>query len=104
MFHPCKVTVIRRALDKELVNGYLKHPEKMPICDRVDDGQEFIITSPYEMPEGICASAWADIRPYIITIATGGTFAFMKNKHSILASCTDLFRPVAFLIEKIENQ
>lgn len=101
-FHKCKVTVIKKFLNNELVNSYLSNANSFPICNHVADNQEFIISNPYEMPENICASAWADIRPYIITIASGGSFDFMKEKHSAIATCTDPFRPVIFKIERID--
>lgn len=103
MFHKCKVTVISRACNMELVDSYVKNPENFSACNRVKDNQEFIIFNPYEMPEGICTYAWADIRPHILTIASGGTFEFLKEKNTALATCTDLFRPVTFKIEKVEE-
>ena len=101
MFHKCIVKVVERKIDRELINTYLDKPDRMTVCNKMADGQEFIVHNPFEIPEGICASAWSDIRAYIIAIASGGTFEFMKNKYSILASCTDLFRPVIFKIERI---
>jgi uncharacterized repeat protein (TIGR04076 family) len=80
----------------------MKIPENFSTCDIVSDNQEFIISNPYEMPENICAYAWADIRPSIIAIASGGTFDFMKDKNSTLATCTDPIRPVIFKIEKMD--
>lgn len=103
MFHKCKVTVIKRTSNMELVHSYMKSPDNFKVCDRVKDNQEFIITNPYEMPEGICAYAWADIRPQILAIASGGTFEFLKEKNTAVATCTDLFRPVIFKIEKIDE-
>lgn len=101
MFHKCKITVVRRTVDKELIDTYLEKPYFSGACDQVKDGQEFMIDNPFQMPEGMCASAWADIRPYIMTISSGGMFDFMKDKNSAIASCTDLFRPVVFKIERV---
>ena len=101
MFQKCRITVVKRMLNREAANEFLAEPAKLSKCDIVADGQEFIISSPYEMPEGICASAWADIRPYIIAAASGGSFPMMKNPDAIVAACSDLFRPVIFKIEKI---
>ncbi len=103
MFHKCKVTVLKKECKMDLVNSYVKSPENFSICDKVEDNQEFIISNPYEMPEGLCAYAWADIRPQILAIASGSTFEFLKEKNLALASCTDLFRPVIFKIEKINE-
>jgi uncharacterized repeat protein (TIGR04076 family) len=101
-FHTCKITVVRRSINHEFIHKYLASPENFTICNKVDDHQEFLVDSPYEMPEGICPSAWADIRTYIIALASGSNFPFMKKENSILASCSDLFRPVIFHIERIE--
>lgn len=49
----------------------------------------------------MCASAWADIRPYIITMATGGKFDFMKDTDVTVAICSDPFRPVIFEIKRV---
>ncbi len=87
----------------DLVNSYVQRPENFAACDRVKDNQEFIIPNPYEMPEGICPYAWADIRPQILAIASGGTFSLLKEKNTAVATCTDLFRPVLFKIEKIDE-
>jgi uncharacterized repeat protein (TIGR04076 family) len=102
MFSKCKVTVVKRAYDKELVDNYLSNPDNFSVCEIVKDNQEFIISSPFEMPENMCAYAWADIRPFILAIASGGTFGFMKDRNSALATCTDPLRPVIFKITRME--
>lgn len=104
MFHRCKITVVKRMLNPELIQDYLSNPNHIGLCHKVADNQVFIANNPFEMPEGICESAWADIRPYIMTIAAGGSFEFMKEKHSALASCSDLFRPVIFKIERMDEK
>ena len=88
-------------VNQEIVDSYVNSPENFSICNRVEENQTFVISNPYEMPEGICASAWADIRPHILAIASGSTFAFLNKKNTALASCTDLFRPVIFKIERM---
>ena len=103
MFHRCKVTVIKRECNMELAKSYVKSPDNFTACNKLKDNQEFIISNPYEMPEGICPYAWADIRPQILAIASGGTFSFLKEKNTAVATCTDLFRPVIFKIEKFEQ-
>lgn len=99
-FHPCKITVVKKEFYKDIVEEHLKDPKGMKICGLVELGQEFTVTNPYQLPEGFCASAWADIRPYIITMATGGKWDFMKNPDSAVAICSDPFRPVVFKIER----
>lgn len=101
-FYPCKITVIKKELYKDLVNSFVKNPDSIKKCSLVEENQEFIVTNPYNMPEKMCASAWADIRTYIITMATGGAFDFMINTESTLAICSDPFRPVIFRIERLQ--
>ena len=104
MIYPCKVTVIRRSLDKELISEYLdpKYGDTGP-CDLFSDGQEFIIDKLWEAPEGFCQSAWADIRHEIMRVATGGDMPGMRQPGVEIASCHDWFRPVIFQIERIEQ-
>ncbi|MCG8501993.1 MAG: TIGR04076 family protein, partial [Firmicutes bacterium] len=66
MFHPCKITVVKKGFDDELVNAYLENPKRMKICDRVEENQEYLVSDPFEMPDNFCAWAWADIRPSIL--------------------------------------
>jgi uncharacterized repeat protein (TIGR04076 family) len=101
MFQPCRITVVKRMQNKEISEEFLSSPEYMTLCNKVEEGQTFEVSNPYDLPVGLCASAWADIRPYIISIASGGSFDFMKDQNSIVASCTDLFRPVIFKIERV---
>lgn len=103
MFYSCKISVIQRGYNKELIQRYLKRPEKMKPCERVTEGQEYWVTDPFTHPENMCASAWADIRPYILTMATGGCFSFGHNEDITIATCTDPFRPVIFQIERISE-
>ncbi len=62
MFNTCKITVVKRSVNKKLVIEYAKDPKIFPICNKVDDNQEFMVTNPYDISKGFTASAWADIR------------------------------------------
>lgn len=103
MFQKCKVTVLKKECNMDLVHSFIKDPDNFSICDQVEDNQEFIVSNPYVMPEGICSYAWADIRPQILTMASGGTCSLLKNANSTIATCTDPFRPVIFKIETIDE-
>lgn len=103
MFQKCKITVLKKGCNMDLVQNFVKNPDKFEICNQVEDNQEFIVSHPYLMPEGICSYAWADIRPQILAMASGGTHSFLKDQNSTIATCTDPFRPVIFKIEKIEE-
>lgn len=103
-FSKCKITVIKRALNEDLIEDYVVEKYKeMSLCERFEDGQEFIIDPNFaSVPEGFCDWAWGDIRKDITTIASGGTMPWMENPNSTIVGCTDWFRPVYFIIERIE--
>ncbi len=103
MFSRCKITVIRRSLDAELIRDYLddEHAD-MGQCDNFSDGQEFIVDRVFSIPEGFCSSAWADIRHVILRVASGGNIPGMRHPGVEIASCSDWFRPVIFRIERVE--
>ena len=99
----CKVTVIRRSLDTELISEYLDEQyADMGRCDTFEEGQEFIIEELHRIPEGFCASAWANIRHVIMRVATGSDMPGMRYPGVEIASCSDWFRPVIFKVERVE--
>jgi uncharacterized repeat protein (TIGR04076 family) len=95
-----KITVIQRTVNRELVEQYLDVDESYGACDLFADGQEFVIERPWQMPEGFCAWAWADIRSEIMTIYSGGDLPWIKQRGTAIAGCTDFFRPVLFRIAR----
>ena len=58
-----------------------------------EEGQEFVVKSPYQPPEGFCQWAWADIRQFILGVYFGW-------EDAVVACCTDGFRPVIFKLER----
>ena len=57
------------------------------------------------MPEGMCESAWGSMREFVEALSRGeGNFydGWMRNPYSALISCNDGFRPVSFLLERLE--
>jgi uncharacterized repeat protein (TIGR04076 family) len=89
----CRVTVLKRTLNEEWNKEF--RDGKIKVCDKYQDGQEFIIESPWRKPDGFCDWAWADIRTYIQLVDAG------KRDVSINC-CTDGFRPVFFKIERMK--
>ncbi len=87
-----KITVLRRAFEKEYVEQLRTGPKTA--CTRFNDGQEFTITSQWSPPEKFCDWAWADIRTYVPMVLGQG--------NPIAVCCTDGFRPVFFKLERIE--
>ena len=96
----CKITVLKRTLNKDFAEEYLK--DELKICDVVKDGQEFIVDN-HNCPPGFCNWAYADIQRDLVHILYGGYFPWMKEKGVAIACCTDGFRPVIFKIERIED-
>jgi uncharacterized repeat protein (TIGR04076 family) len=99
----CRITVVRRSLDKELIEEYLssEHAD-MGQCSNFKDGQEFTVDETFRMPEGFCPSAWADIRHVALRVASGGNMPGMRRPGVEIGSCSDWFRPVIFRIERLE--
>jgi len=104
MLSKCKVTVMRRGLDEELIAEYLdaKYAD-MDRCDNFREGQEFVIDKAFSIPEGFCPSAWASIRHTILRVASGGDMPGFKEPGTEIDSCHDWFRPVMFRIERIDD-
>jgi uncharacterized repeat protein (TIGR04076 family) len=98
----CKITVLKRTLNKDLADEYLD-ADDFGACERFSDGQEIVVEHPFKVPEGFCPWAWADIRGDIMAIAAGGDFPWMKQHGVTIAGCTDWFRPVIFKIERLEE-
>jgi uncharacterized repeat protein (TIGR04076 family) len=89
-----KITVLKRTLNDEWNKVY--RGGKVKLCEKVADGQEFMVESPWRKPDGLCDGAWADIRMYIHMV-DNGKFDTSVN------CCTDGFRPVFFRIERISG-
>lgn len=87
-----KITVLSRTLNEEWNREFRNQPGSL--CNVFSDGQEFIVESPWSMPEGFCHWAWADIRTFIHLVNEGRYDTFVS-------CCTDGFRPVFFKIERI---
>ena len=64
----CKITVLKRTINQDLIDEYLDDEYKgIGLCDSFKDGQESVIEDYSVVPDGFCASAWADIRKNIVT-------------------------------------
>jgi uncharacterized repeat protein (TIGR04076 family) len=90
----CKITVVRRAVHQDLADEHVPGHQVQP-CDQFEDGQEFVLSEPWYLPEGFCPWAWADIRSFIMANFHGGELP-------LVGCCTDGLRPVHFKFEKIE--
>lgn len=102
--HKCKITVLKRLFQKDLVDLY--SAENLPDnpltpCPTYKDGQEFFLEDKAEMPEGFCFWAWSDIQRDVAAIMYGADFPWISKKGTLISCCSDGLRPVIFKIERI---
>ena len=95
----CKITVIKRCINEELIQEYVSI-EDFKLCPLFQVGQEYILEN-VEMPANFCSWAWIDIQRGVADMMNGIDFPWIKEKGKHIACCTDGFRPVVFLIERI---
>ena len=102
----CKITVLKRTINQDLVDEYLEDLyQDVGLCECFEEGEEFII-DPSAVPEDFfarCAWAWADIRRDILTVAYGGDMPGMKQRGTLITGCTDWLRPVIFKVERVDE-
>jgi uncharacterized repeat protein (TIGR04076 family) len=99
----CKVTVLKRSLDRELAAEYLDSAHAdLEQCGYFREGQEFIIDKLHVIPEEFCTSARPNIRHALALVACGGDVPGMRHRGVEIAGCPDCFRAVIFKIERIE--
>lgn len=89
-----EITVLRVTLD-EALDQELREGHGGP-CPVFQEGQTFLLESPYLCPEGFCAWAWADIRAFIQTVYFGAG-------RPQVSCCTDGVRPVFFRIQRAQG-
>ena len=80
---PCKITVVKRVVFNDLYEEYRGNKGK--VCSQFEDGQEFIVKSPYQVPED-----WNFEHPFIFfDVYDLGTLEGIKgikdNVHDISA-------------------
>ena len=90
----CKITVIKCDFNSDLYHQY-PYGAAAP-CGCLKAGQEFISTSRWGPPEGLCIWAWRDLLPMIQSYHEG-------RDHPSVHCCTDGLRPVTFKLERIES-
>ena len=93
---------MKKTFYQEFVDAYTEGTDWKPegCCHSVPEGHSFI--SDGHMPEGFSDWAWADIQKYVMVLARGGNMLGTKPG-TFVTNCTDGFRPVFFLLERIEE-
>jgi uncharacterized repeat protein (TIGR04076 family) len=98
-----KITVLRRFSPLEVFErSPVTTIKPLKACERVREGQEFIVGEDGNMPSGFCTSAWVSIYPNVRVLALGGNHPNIKEKGVIISCCTDGKRPVIFKLERIQ--
>jgi uncharacterized repeat protein (TIGR04076 family) len=102
----CKITMLKRTLHEDLVAAY-KSKESIEqtgagLCPLFEEGQEFIVDSPWTAPESFCLWAWADFRQFVLSFFLGNDEPPSNPSDVLIACCTDGFRPVIFKLERAE--
>ena len=94
--HRVKITVMKKLYNPDMVRDFAANPDSWTPCSHFEIGDEFItdLERPWDMPEGFCGWAWADIQRTVYGMARGGQDMF-------ITCCTDGYRPVIFKLEKI---
>ena len=98
-----KITVIRRADYRDLQALYENPIEHACTLHESDTW----VSRGGSQPEGLCDSAWGSMQWFVAELAAGrGNFydGWMRNPNSAMISCNDGFRPVSFLLERIDTQ
>jgi len=102
-----KITVVKLPIHEDLVDGYIKkerYPNGFGPCHLWALGQEFVIEGFPTRPEGFpCDWAWADIQRDVAMVMFHGNLPWMAEKGKAITCCSDGFRPVSFLVERIEE-
>ena len=99
-----KVTVFKKVNGKEIFGERFPTPPKyVLVCDRLEEGKEFIVDDSGAMPQGFCPWAWDSIAREVTHLQFNGDFPWYEEKGIAIACCTDGLRPVIFKIERINK-
>ena len=99
-----RITVLKRVDPSVIFDGDVpKIPgtdREIGICNAFEEGQEFIVDKNGEKPEGFCIWAWNDLFKDMSILHFGGNFPWVEEG-KMYTCCTDGFRPVSFMLERI---
>ncbi|MHA1904920.1 MAG: TIGR04076 family protein [Candidatus Thorarchaeota archaeon] len=99
-----KVTVIKVFSPEDVFGNEITLPsgKRIDKCSFYEEGDEFIIDSVMQMPEGFCGWAWRDLYKDISVLFFGGNFAMGPGLQ--YTSCSDGKKPVCFKLERLEER
>ena len=70
-------------------------------CDAFEVGQSF--DAGWDIPEGFCSFAWADIHDDVKMIQCGANPGHIRQDHTMISCCKDALCPVVFKIERLNE-
>ena len=95
-----RITVLKKMHFPDLQERYAK-PNTFGICTAFEEGQTF--ETDEGKPVGFCSWAWADIQRDVTLVRSGATLPWIGPKDTMVACCTDGFRPVVFRIDRVDG-
>lgn len=98
-----RITAMRQSVYPDLSERYEK---PLPLPCEVPLGGVFQ-SDDLKKPEGLCLSAWQTMLPFLRMWRDGvkePIEGWMKDPDTLLLSCNDGFRPMSFLIERMEEE
>lgn len=97
-----KITVLKKLSGEEIFGESLPlSPKYVLVCDRLDEGGEFMVEESGAMPEGFCPWAWDSIAREVTHLQLNGDFPWYEEKGAAITCCTDGIRPVIFKVERM---
>jgi uncharacterized repeat protein (TIGR04076 family) len=102
-----RITVAKLPAHEDLIEAHInkaRYPEGFGPCSLWELGQEFVIEDWPAKPDDFpCDWAWTDIQRDVAMVMFGGNPPWMAKQGSAITCCSDGFRPVSFLVERIED-
>ena len=103
-----KIAVVKLPAHEDLIDKYInkeRYPGGFGPCTLWKLGQEFVIEDWPAKPDDFpCDWAWTDIQRDVAMVMFGGNPPWMGKNGTALTCCSDGFRPVSFLIERIGEE
>jgi len=101
-----KITVVKLPAHQDLIDRHInkdRFPDGFGPCALWKLGQEFVLEDWPAKPEDFpCDWAWSDIQRDVAMVMFGANPPWMAKDGTAITCCSDGFRPVSFLVERIE--
>jgi len=94
-----KVTVVKRGLDRELIERLVPAETVIERCPVFEDDQQFLFDDWPSKPAGFCDMAWQAINTGLMLCWFDADLGAITIPGKWQACCPDGLRPVVFLIE-----